>query len=84
MSDTARDVRKRFRAMMASRTPEERLGMASRMFTSARSLVLAGAGEGLDDAERRRHLFLKFYERDFSESDCQRILRELTKRSTTI
>ena len=81
MSDTSPDVEKRFRTMMASRTPEERLRMASRMFSTARALVLSGAGADESDAGRRQHLFLRFYARDFSESDCERILHELTKRS---
>ncbi len=80
MSDTSPDVEKRFRTMMASRTPEERLRMASRMFSTARVLVLSGAGADVSDGGRRQHLFLRFYARDFSESDCGRILHELTKR----
>ncbi len=77
MNDTAADVARRFREMMSSRTAEERLVMAARMFTSAQKLVVAGAGVDQDDAARRRHLFSKFYARDFSESDRQRILQRL-------
>ena len=77
MNDTSPDVVKRFRDMMSGRTPEERLGMASRMFSTAQKLVVSGAGADQDEAGRRRHLFLKFYERDFSEADRRRILRRL-------
>ncbi len=52
--------------------------MASRMFSTARKLVVSGAGADQDEAGRRRHLFLKFYERDFSEADRRRILQRLT------
>lgn len=81
MSDTPPDVLRRFRDMMASRTPEERLRMASRMFSSAQVLVLSGASVDRDDSVSREHLFLKFYKRDFSQSDCQRILLGLTRQS---
>ena len=78
MNDTAPDVVERFRDMMSSKTPEERLRMASRMFSTARKLVVSGAGADQDHAGRRRHLFLKFYARDFSEDDRERILQRLT------
>ena len=78
MSDTPLDVEKRFRTMMASRTPEDRLRMASRMFSTAQALVLSGAGADESDAGRREHLFLRFYARDFSESDRERIVQYLT------
>lgn len=51
--------------------------MASRMFTTARKLVVSGAGVDQDEAGRRRYLFLKFYEKDFSEADRRRILQRL-------
>ncbi len=79
MGDTFPDVEKRFRTMMASRTPEERLRMASRMFSTARALVLSGAGADGSDAERRQYLFSRFYSREFSESERQRILHILAK-----
>ena len=82
MGDTPPDVKKRFRTMMMSRTPEERLRMASRMFSTARALVLSGAGADEGNAGRREHLFLRFYARDFSESDRERILRYLTGQSS--
>ncbi len=82
MSDTPPDVRKRFRTMMASRTPEERLRMASRMFSTARALVLSGARTDEDNAGCRQYLFLRFYARDFSESDRERILQYLTGQSS--
>lgn len=82
MNDTAPDVVKRFRTMMASRTPEERLRMASRMFSTARALVLSRAGAIESNAKPREHLFLRFYARDFSESDCAHILQRLTGQSS--
>ena len=82
MSDTPSDVEKRFWTMMAPRTPEERLRMASRMFSTARALVLSGAGADESDAGRREHLFLRFYARDFSESDRERIVQCLTGQSS--
>ena len=65
-----------------SRTPEERLRMASRMFSTARALVLSGAGTDEDNAGCRQYLFLRFYARDFSQSDRERILQYLTGQSS--
>lgn len=62
--------------MMASRTPLERLRMASRMFATGRTLVRVGMKES---GERNRiYLFRRMYEKDFSPQDCERIIEHLT------
>ena len=73
------------RVLALARSPEERLRMAARMFAGARILVQAGFGRqgrdgGDDDAEMRRHIFRRFYGREFSSGQGERILAYLTTR----
>ena len=60
------------RSKMAQETPARRLQMASRMFSTARALVRAGAHES--DIDDRTLLFLRFYVRDYSKTERDRIL----------
>jgi hypothetical protein len=69
-----------FLAMMAAKTPLERLRIASRMFATVRAL--ATAGEPVPEADRRVHLFLRLYARDFPEAERERIVGQLTHTST--
>jgi len=75
MRDTPADIQARYRAMIQALSPEERLRMASGMFATAQTLVLAGARAG--PAERRTRLFLAFYGREYPEAERQRILDAL-------
>jgi hypothetical protein len=71
----------RIRALLLACQPEERLRMAARMFAGARVLVQAGfGGPGGDDPEMRRHIFRRFYGRDFPAGERERILAYLTAR----
>jgi hypothetical protein len=77
MNDTPRDVEFRFREMVLTRSPSERLAMACRMFTTARALVLAGipgAWEDSTSGELRRLLFLRTYGQDFGPEQQAKIL----------
>jgi len=80
MKDTAPDIEKRFREMMLSRSPGERLAMACRMFSTAKSLVLAGISQEPEEQQRegiRRRLFLRFYRDDFGPAERKKILEHL-------
>ena len=61
MNDTSPEVEARYRAMLMSRTAEERVMMGARMFDAARMLVLASMPPGLPDQERRQRLFARLY-----------------------
>jgi hypothetical protein len=80
MGDTSMDIEKRYRDMIMAKTPEERLRMASRMFDSARKLVIAGIlreRPNLSESQLRARLFLRMYERDFSAVEIQNIIRKI-------
>ena len=51
--------------------------MAARKFTGARELARAGFGGSGDEAALRRHVFARFYGRDFSSDKRERILAYL-------
>lgn len=83
MTDTSPDTAIRYRRMIMSLTPAERLTMASGMFDSARLLALAGIREALGknatEQQLRVELFLRFYGADYAPDQRQRIVSELLK-----
>jgi hypothetical protein len=67
------------RALMAARSPEERLRMAARMFAGAKVLARVGyTGPVGDEVEMRRHIFRRFYGGDFTPEERERILEYLS------
>jgi hypothetical protein len=80
MRDTPPEVEAHYRTLMMERSPAERLRMCTGMFTAARQLALANIDHShsrLTPAERRRHLFLRFYEPDFGAPEREAILASL-------
>lgn len=79
MRDSQDNIDQRLRAMVASKTPAERLRMASGMFDTARALILAGTGEKHGDV--RGVLFNRLYAVDFSDNERGRILKHIAQSS---
>lgn len=82
MSDTSQEIATKFAAMIAERSPEERLRMASDMFDAARALATAGLkaqNPGITEEELRGQLFLRFYGTDFDDGELRRIASHLPK-----
>ena len=77
MSPAATAMEARLRSLLLARSPEERLRMAARMFAGARELARAGLGGAGDAAAQRRHIFSRFYGRDFQATEKERILAYL-------
>jgi len=63
VNDTPPEVDELYRRMLLRRSPEERLCMACRMFTSARALMRAGM-PAASGAQARRQMFLRLYVED--------------------
>jgi hypothetical protein len=62
--------------MLLSKSNTERFRMGCEMFETAKALTVAGLlAEGSGDLRRR--LFLRFYGRDFSPRQRERILRRI-------
>ncbi len=78
MSDTAPWAAAKMAELMARRSPEERVRMASRSFDAARELVLAGLRHDFPDIgpkELRLRLLERTYAADFTPEAWQRMLR---------
>jgi len=75
MTDTTYEAEKIQSKLFDKMTGEERLKIASDMFDTARTLVLASMNKDLNEMEKRKILFLRFYESDFSKEELEKILK---------
>jgi hypothetical protein len=74
MIDTTTEAEKIQSELFDKMTGEERMKIASDMFDTARTLVLASLDKNLNDTEKRKALFLRFYGNDFSREEKEKIL----------
>jgi hypothetical protein len=80
MKDTPPDVEAMYRDMLMAKSPGERVAMATRMFQTAKKLVIAGLRDrygDLGEADLREKLFLIFYGGEFSEEERGRIVERV-------
>ena len=80
MIDTSPVVAVKYREMIMSKTPTERLKMAGRMFDSGKKLVIAGINaknSTLSESEIRAAIFTRMYQSDFSKTAFQKIISEI-------
>ena len=80
MDDTQATIEQRYKEMLLSRSPLERLKMASRMYDSGRKLVISGILKGrphLDTSRLRAQLFLRMYGNDFAAAERERIIKKI-------
>jgi hypothetical protein len=76
MTDTSSEVLLRYRRRLLALSPEARVAMTSRMFSTAKTLAVAGL---LRDGERpdREQLFRRLYGHDFDPCEVRRIAEYL-------
>ena len=80
MDDTPTKIRQRYNEMLLSKSPLERLRMASRMYDSVRKLVISGIQnerQQLDTSQLRGQLFMRMYGNDFKAADRERIINKI-------
>lgn len=80
MKDTTPEIESLFNQMMMSKTGQERLKMGFSMFEMARKQVLASIvnqNPNADPREIRKKLFLRFYGKDFTPEECEKILTQI-------
>ena len=80
MNDTSPKIRQLYNEMLLSKSPLERLRMASRMYDSAKKLAILGLLKNrkhLDPSRLRGELFLRIYGNDFSVTDRERIMEKI-------
>ena len=76
MHDTPHEIEMRMQAMLAERTPAERLRMASQMFDTGLALLKAGIKQDTPDiseAELRCEIFRRLYGDCFSAEESRQI-----------
>lgn len=87
MNDTDPTFERKYREMLMKKTSQERLAMASRMFSDAKKLVelsIICEKSERKESEIRVQLFKRFYSSDFSEEELCRIIEWLQlERPTT-
>lgn len=79
MKDTSAANERLYTRMLLALAPEERLAMACRMFSTARTLALAGLGASgpMSAREARAALLLRFYGQDFDRKKLDKISSHL-------
>lgn len=86
MNDTSPEMEQKFRELLASKTPQERLLMACSMGDSARYLVTRSIREknpNISKADLMKELFLIYYGEEFSAHEKEKILKSLEKYHST-
>ncbi len=81
MSDTPAQIQIRYKEMLMSLTPSERLRMVSRMYDSGRKLVISGIQNGrqqLSDSQLREQFFLHKNGNDFSTNEKKKIINKIS------
>lgn len=80
MNDTTSSIEIRMAQMIASRTPLERLKMASSMYDSAKALMrasLKSKDDSLSEAQIRTKIFLRIYGDCYTHSEIHRIVKAI-------
>ncbi|MHB1324735.1 MAG: hypothetical protein ACYDGS_00270 [Thermoleophilia bacterium] len=76
MNDTTPDIQRRMAAMIAARSPAERLRMASSLFDTGRTLLRIGLlkqNESLNEGQLRAQIFQRIYAEDFTVAEIKEI-----------
>lgn len=82
MNDTPGAIEDKFREMIMTCSPADRIAMACRMFATARSLTAAGIHQTSPDLgadEIKQRIFLRFYSHEYGETELQEILSVLNE-----
>ena len=61
MNDTSPEMRDKYRALIMSRSSDERIQMAYDMFNFARAVIVAGLPPGLSEDQRSRMIYERTY-----------------------
>ncbi len=80
MNDAQKQIEQRYKEMLMSLTPSERLRMASRMYDTARKLINSGIKDRwphLNAAQLRGQVFLRMYGSDFTAAEIERIVNRI-------
>lgn len=79
MTDTPLEIKRKISDYYNTKSGEEKLLIALRMFETARNIVLSSLPRNLSEDEIRRELFLRFYGNDFDDMSKEKILESFRK-----
>jgi hypothetical protein len=80
MDDTPPKIKQLYDEMLLSKTPQDRLRMASRMYDSFRKLSMAellNKRQEIAPSQLRAEIFSRIYGNDFSSADKDRIMQRI-------
>ncbi len=80
MNDASLNIEKRMVLMIMSRTPVDRLRMASSMLDAGKKFIKAGLqskNSVLNEAQLRAQMFLKLYSDSFTHAEIRRIVNTI-------
>jgi len=80
MNDTSSNIKERVNAMMALKTPEKRLRMASSMFDAGRKLIEVGLAKSegvLNKSQLRARVFVRLYGEYYNNDEIGKILSSI-------
>lgn len=82
MRDTSDVMSERYRKMLLSRSPEERLRMGFSMYDAAREIVKSALRDkfpGMAPGDLKREIFLRFYGFEFGAGEKEKIIASLMR-----
>ena len=77
MNDTHPEAAARFRSLMKARSNEQRLLMGCSMFETAKKIMQSAIYDqrpAITPQEMRKEIFLRFYGKEFTQADKDKIL----------
>jgi hypothetical protein len=80
MTDTSETIQNIYRAMIMSKSGEERLKMGCSMYDTAKAIAISSIknyNPTISEKELLKEVFLRFYGFDFAEEEKKKILRAL-------
>lgn len=81
MTDTHESIKLRYHQMLMGRTPVERLRMGCSMFDAAKQIVKSSIlhkNPHCSPQEMKKEIFLRFYGREFSDIQKEKVLKGLS------
>ncbi|MEO8210804.1 MAG: hypothetical protein ABI840_09585 [bacterium] len=77
MNDTHPDIDKKLHELYSKLTPEERFNKMLSMCRTVREIMLSQMSPELSEMEKRKKLFIDYYEQDFSKEEFKKILKKI-------
>ena len=77
MNDTHPEIEKKLNELYSKLSPQERFEKMLSMCQTVREIILSQMQSELPEKEKRKLLFIKYYEQDFSKEQFEMIVKNL-------